>query len=149
MADPATTGALVAWALSLGGEAIVKGAVGEAIKDAYKALKAKVSVRAAGDVAELEKTPDSNTRKAVIAERVDRLSQEDQELLRDMAHALARILKERAPAIGLDVGRLDALEVQLGNIAVTQGIGARIKEARVAGTFRTGDISVEPPPGKT
>lgn len=148
MADPVTIGALIAWALSLGGEAIVKGAVGEAVKDAYKALKTKVSVWAAGDVAELEETPDSNTRKAVIAETVDRLSREDQESLRDLAQALAGKLKEQAPAIGLDVGRLDTLEVQLGNITVTQGIGARIEEARVAGTFRTGDISVGSQPGK-
>ncbi len=43
MPDPVTAGALVAWALGLGGEAIVKGAVGEAVKDAYQALRAKIS----------------------------------------------------------------------------------------------------------
>jgi len=30
----------------------------------------------------------------------------------------------------------------------TQGIGARIQEADLSGTFRTGDISVGTPPGK-
>jgi hypothetical protein len=42
VADPITVGVLVAGALSLGGEA-VKTAVGEVVKDAYKALKAKLA----------------------------------------------------------------------------------------------------------
>jgi tetratricopeptide (TPR) repeat protein len=123
MTDPITVGALVAWALGLGGEAIVKGAVGEAVKDAYQALKTRVSRWAAGDVEALENTPNSNTRQAVIAETVNQLSREDQEALRDLAQALAGKLKEQAPAIGLDVGRLDALEVQLGNISARQHHG--------------------------
>ena len=128
MTDPVTVGTLVVGAFSLGGEAIVKSAVGEAVKDAYKALKTKMSIWAANDVGELEKTPVSNTRKAVIVEAIDRLSQEDQEVLRDLAQMLTGKLKEQAPMIGLDVGRLDALEIQLGNITVTQGIGARIQQ---------------------
>lgn len=148
MADPITVGELVAWALSLGSEAIVKSAVGEAVKDGYKALKSKVSVWAPSDVEELEKTPVSETRRAVIAERVDHLSQEHQDALRDLARTLTGKLKEQAPTIGLDVGQLDALDVQLGNITVIEGVGARVQEARVAGTFRTGDISAGRPPGK-
>jgi hypothetical protein len=148
MAEPVTVGALVAWALSLGAEAIVKGALGEAAKDAYKALKTRVATWVAGDVGELEKTPTSNTRKAVIAEAVDQLSPEDQQALRDLAQTLTGKLREQAPTIGLDIGRLDALEVQLGNITVTHGTGVRIGQADVAGTFRTGDITVGPAPGK-
>lgn len=147
MADPVTIGAVVAWALSLGGEAIVKGSLGEATKDAYKALKTSVSRWAASDVGELEKAPASNTRKAVIAEMIDQLSRGDQEMLRDLAQTLTDKLKEEAPTIGLDVGRLTALEVQLGNVTVSHGTGARIQEANVAGTFRTGDIEVRSTPG--
>ena len=57
MADPVTVGVLVSWALGLAGEAIIKGATGEAVKDAYQALKGKLSGWAAGDVGELEKAP--------------------------------------------------------------------------------------------
>jgi hypothetical protein len=146
-ADPITIGVLVASALSLGGEA-VKTAVGEGVKDAYKALKAKAAAWAAGDVAELEKTPSSDARKAVIAEVVNNLPADDRGELRDLAQALTSRLKEAAPAIGLDIGRLDALGVELGNIVVTEGVGTRIQEAHVSGTFRTGDISVGSPPGK-
>jgi hypothetical protein len=45
-------------------------------------------------------------------------------------------LKREAPIIGLDVGRLDALQVELGRIMVTEGIGARIQEAQVGGRSR-------------
>ena len=147
MADPITVGMLVAGALSLGGEA-AKTAVGEAVKDAYKSLKAKLAIWAAGDVAELEKTPRSDLRKAVIAEVVNNLPAKDQHELRGMAQVLATNLKEAAPAIGLDIGQLDALAVELGKIIVTEGVGTRIQEAHVAGTFRVGDISVGPLPGK-
>ena len=146
MADPITVGVLVAGALSLGGEA-VKAAVGEVVKDAYKALKAKLAGWAAGDVAELERTPGSDARKAVIAELVNNLPAKDQEELRTLAQALTSRLKEEAP-IGLDIGRLDALAVELGNIVVTEGVGTRIQEARISGTFKTGDISVGSSPGK-
>ena len=147
MADPMTIGMLVAGALSLGGEA-VKAAISETVKDAYKALKDKLAVWAGGDMAEVENMPLSDARKAVIAKIVNNLPMEDQENLRDLAHTLTIRLREAAPAIGLDIGRLDALAVELGQITVTEGVGVRIQEAHVAGTFRTGDISVGSPPGK-
>jgi hypothetical protein len=148
MPDPVTLGVLVAAALSMAGEATLKGAVGEAVKDAYKALKERVSHWAFSDVEALEKAPASITRQAVIAEIVDARPKDDQESLRVLAETLVAGLKESAPVIGLDIGRLTALEVDLGNITITEGIGARIEEARVEGTFKTGDISVGTPPGK-
>jgi hypothetical protein len=148
MPDPVTLGALVAAALSMGGEATLKGAVGAAVKDAYKLLKEKVSHWAFSDAEALEKTPASTTRQAVIAEIVNARPKEDQESLRVLAETLVAGLKQSALVIGLDIGRLTALEVDLGNITVTEGIGARIEESRVDGTFKTGDISVGTPPGK-
>jgi hypothetical protein len=145
--DPITVGMLVAGALSLGGEAI-KTAVGEAVKDAYKALKAKLTTWAAGDVAELEKMPHSDLRKAVIAEVVNNLRAEDQDELRGLAHALTTKLSESGSAIGLDIGKLRALQVELGRITVRDGIGARIQDADIAGTFKTGDILIGSSPEK-
>ncbi len=86
-------------------------------------------------------------RQTVIAEIIDAQSEDDRKALRVLAEALVANLKECAPAIGLDVGRLTALEVQLGNLSVTNGIGARIAEANV-GTFKTGDISAGSRSGK-
>jgi hypothetical protein len=147
MVDPVTVGSLVAGALSMTAEAVLRGAVGEAVKDGYKALKEKVSHWASGEVTALEATPSSSGRQTVIAEIIDAQSEEDRKSLRDLAEALIAKLKECAPAIGLDIGRLTALEGQLGNLTVTSGIGARITEANV-GTFKTGDISVGGPSRK-
>ena len=141
MSDPITVGALVAGALGMVAEALLKGSVGEAAKDAYKGLKEKVSHWASADVAELEKAPKSIPRKAVIAEIIDSQSPEDQESLRVLAGQLLEKLKANPQAVGLDIGRLTALEVQLGDLTVTSGVGARIEEANV-GTLTTGKISV-------
>ncbi len=147
MVDPVTVGSLVAGALSMAAGAVLKGTVGEAVKDGYKALKEKVSHWASGEVTALEATPSSIGRQTVIAEIIDAQSEDDRNSLRVLAEALVAKLKECAPAIGLDIGRLTALEVQLGNITVTSGIGARIKEANVE-TLKTGDILVGDPSGK-
>jgi hypothetical protein len=107
MPDPITVGVLVVAALRLGAEAVVKTAVGEAVKDAYAALKNKISVWAASDVTALEKEPNSTVRQAVITEIVDNLSAADRDALRSLAQVLANKLEKQAPKIvGLDVGRL-------------------------------------------
>jgi len=149
MADPITVGVLVVEALRLAAEEVVKGTVGEVVKDAYKQLKSKLSLWAAHDVEALEKQPNSKARQAVIAETVDDLSATDRDSLRSLAQALTEALEKQAPEIvGLDIGKLKALHAELGNITVTAGIGARIKEADVE-TFRTGNLSVGVPPGKS
>ena len=43
MVEPVTIGSLVVGALVLAAEAVVKTSVGEAVKDAYSALKARIS----------------------------------------------------------------------------------------------------------
>jgi len=147
MADPVTIGAFAASALAMAGEAALKGAVGEAVKDAYKDLKSRVAKWAGSDVEALEKTPASLARRAVVAEVIDNQSEEEQAALHVLAHELVAALK-RSGAIGLDVGRLEAREVQLGDITVREGTGARMDEVRVQGTFSTGNITVGGPAKK-
>ncbi len=149
MTDPITVGVLVAEALRLGAEEVVKGTVGELVKDAYQKLKGKLSTWFANDVEALEKQPSSKARQAVVAESVDGLPPADAAVLRSLAQTLTEALEARGPEnIGLDIGRLKALNAELGNITVTSGIGARIEDADV-GTFKTGDLSVGVPPGKS
>jgi hypothetical protein len=147
MADPATIGALAASALAMAGEAALKSAVGEAVKDAYKALKGRVAKWAGSDVEALERTPASAARRAVVAEVIDNQSGEEQAALHVLAHELVAALK-RGGTIGLDIGRLEAIEVQLGDITVREGTGARMEEVRVQGTFSTGNITVGGPAKK-
>jgi hypothetical protein len=141
MADPVTIGVLTASALAMAGEAALKGAVGEAAKDAYKTLKSRVAQWAGSDVGALEKTPASQARRAVVAEAVDSQSGEEQAALRRLAQELLAALK-RSGMVGLDIGRLEALEVKLGDITVAEGTGARFEEVRAHGTFSAGNISV-------
>ena len=144
MADAVTVGSLVAGVLSMAAEAVLKGAVGEAVKDGYKTLKEKISRWASGDVVELEKTPGSAARQAVIAEIIDAQSEEDRKSLRDLAGALAAKLKESAP-VGLDIGRLTDVETHLRTVTVTQGFGVRINEARGGGgQVKVDELNVGP-----
>lgn len=147
MVDPATVGSLVAGALSMAADAALKGAVGEAVKDGYKVLKGKISHWASDEVAMLEAAPSSKGKQLAVAEIIDAQSDDDRAALRVLAETLVTRLRESAPMIGIDIGRLTALEAHIGNITVTSGIGARIEEAKI-GTFKTGDILVGNRPGK-
>jgi hypothetical protein len=146
MVDPVTVGALVASALGLAGETLVKGAVGEAVKDSYKALKSKIARWAGDDVEALEKAPTSMARQAVVAEIIDAQRPEDVAEVSTLAEPLIAALK--AECVGLDVGRLEALEVRLGDITATDGTGVRMGDVRVHGTFSTGNINAGDTPGK-
>jgi hypothetical protein len=64
-----------------------------ATKDAYKALKAKVTRWASSEVAALEKTPESGARQAVLAEIIDNRPKEDQQAARELAEAVLKHLE--------------------------------------------------------
>jgi hypothetical protein len=149
MVEPVTIGALVVSALGMAGEAALKGSVGEAAKEAYQALKEKIATWIGTDLDILEKEPASKEHQTILAEILDRQPESDQKELRDLAGRLITTLKQSS-VVGLDVSYLEAMEVQLGNITVTEGAtGARFRDARISGTFRTGTIEVGPPLGKT
>jgi hypothetical protein len=150
MADPVTVGigVLVASALGMAGEAALKGAVGEAVKDVWKALKGKVAAWTGSDLEQLEKTPTSAARQAVVAEAIENRPADEKDEALSLARQLIAALKQPGGApVGLDIGRLTALEVQLGEISVTEGTGARIDEVR-AGTFKVGPIKAGGGAGK-
>lgn len=153
MTDAVTIGTLAAAALAMASDAAIKGVVGEAVKDAYKALKGKVARWAGADVEALEKSPASTARQSVVAEVVDARPAEDQASVKAIADALITAMKSEAlksgGPVGLDVGKLEALQVKLAAIAVTEGTGARFGEVKTSGTFEAGPINVGYPPEKT
>ncbi len=149
MADPLTVGTLAASALAMAGEAALKGVVGEAVKDAWKALKEKVGRWASSDLAALEKAPVSAGRQAVVAEAIDGRPDDEKAIVLALAEQLIKALREtRNDNFGLDVQRLEALEVQLGEITVTGGTGARFSDTKVHGKFSAGPIKVGGGSGK-
>ena len=148
MPDPITIGALAAAALSMTGEAMLKGAVGEVVKDAYKNLKDLVCSWAGADVEALEKSPTSPNRKGVIAEAIDAQPQVVQAQVKTLATALVAAMKDQTGGpVGLDVGKLKALQVDLASIRVESGTGARFGDVET-GVFRVGAIEVGSQPGK-
>ena len=149
LVDPVSMGSFAASVLSMAAEAALKAGVGEAVKDAYKALRDRLAPKAGDEIALLEKKPGSRHLQAAVAEVVDALPPADSTDVRALAEALLNHLQNAAPAIGLDIGRLKALEVDLGTITVTgPGTGVRIADAEVHGRFATGNITVGAPPGK-
>lgn len=144
MTDPLTIGGFVASVIAIAAPEAIKSAVGESVKDAYKALKKKLWPCASTEVATLEGAPGSKGKQLAVAEVIDAQPNDEQATLLALAEILVATLKESAPALGLDIGRLTALEVQLGNITVTHGTGVRIAETNVE-TFKVGDISVTRP----
>jgi hypothetical protein len=147
MSDLATIGVVVSSVLAMAAEAVVKSGVGEAAKDAYKALKERVSRWASGEAATLEAAPSSKGRQLAVAEIIDAQSQGDKDALLALAEIVITKLKENAPAIGADFNRVTDLEIQLGNITVTSGIGVRVTDAR-GGTVKIGDMVVGDRSGK-
>ncbi len=142
MSDPVTIGALAASALAMASEAMLKGAVGEAVKDAYGALKRTLGRWAKSDVDALRSDPESSGRQMVIAEAIDqRATAEDKVRIQALAEALVSALKSGGP-VGLDIQRLESLGARFGEISVTDGVGVRIGEAIVHGVFEAGPISV-------
>lgn len=146
-----TVGGIVASALAMAAEAALKGTVGNLVKDLYKRLKEKVAPWGrSDDVDALEKEPGSGARCAVVAEVVDAQPADEQAAARKLAQELIAALKQTGPSVGLDMRRLEAKEVELGRITVTQkgGIGAIIDEVHLEGSFKAGDIQVGQPAKK-
>lgn len=150
MLDAATIGSLASLVLGMASEAALKGAVGEAAKDAYKALKAKIAQWAASDVDALEHNPTSAARRAVVAELVDGLSENDKASVKALATELAEALTSNAGngPVGIDIGILEAARVQLGQLTVTEGVGFRAEQVRTSGDFELKDLKVGGATGK-
>jgi hypothetical protein len=147
MADPVTIGALAASALAIAAGEVVKTGVGEAVKDAYKNLKAKIAAWAGADVEALAAEPDSAGRQLIVAEKIDRQSPDELAEVRTLVLMLNDALREaaKAGAAGIDVGRLEAARVQLEGINVSDGVGFRAAEVKTTGDFTARDINVGKP----
>jgi hypothetical protein len=147
MTDPGTIGAITASALAMTGEIGLKTVVGVAVKDAYEALKNRVRRWAPSEVNALEKSPAWEELQVTLGRIIDGQSAKDKAAVRSLANELIGALKH-SPIVGLDIGRLDALEVQIGAIMVAEGIGVRIGEAEVAGKFSINKVTVGRTSGK-
>ncbi len=144
MIDPVTVGALAASLLAMAAKEALKTGVGEAVKDAYAKLKTKIAGWAGADVEALAKEPDSAGRQLTVAETINRQSPSDLAEVRTLALALNEALSEaaRSGAMGIDVGRLEAAQVQLEGFDIAHGTGFRADEVKTPGDFTARNFTV-------
>ncbi len=147
MVDPTTIGALAASLLAMAGQEIVKTGVGEAVKDGYKNLKAKIAGWAGADVEALAADPDSAGRQLIVAETINRQPPIELAEIRTLALALNDALREaaKAGAVGIDIGRLEAARVHLQEINVSEGVGFRADAVKTTGDFTVDALNVGKP----
>ena len=122
MADPSTIGGMVSRVFA---EATLQV---EASKDAYKALKKKLSCRAASDVFALERNPGSAARRAVIAEAVDQLPEDEKISVKTLAAELAEALGTNVGQgpVAIDVRRVAADRTTLEGIDVRESTARKV-----------------------
>ncbi|KJV09343.1 hypothetical protein VZ95_12150 [Elstera litoralis] len=126
-------------------DAIGKATVGEAVKDAYKALKAQMPW-AADSLAALEQQPQSKGRQMVLQESLEERPATELAALEPLAQALLDHLRREHPApVGVDIRKLEAVNFRVGTLSVEEGTGVRIEEAKLSGDVSFDQITV----GKT
>lgn len=144
MPDSATIGSIAAAALAMGAEVALKAGVGEAIKDAYKALKDCVSKWAQPELNALEGAPTSKGKQLAVAEVLDSAPPDETAEIRLLVAALQRSLRDTAAsgAIAIDTEKLEADSVRLREIDISSGTGIRAKEIKVSGEFSMENLRV-------
>lgn len=118
---------------------MAQGALGEAGKGAYNALKTALAKWAGHDASKVEAKPDSDMRKAALAEEIDERNDDEKIDLAELAKALVaevRKEKEARGPVGAEIGTLSAMEVQLGTITARRGTGFKADRVDTKGTFR-------------
>lgn len=137
MGDPAsmTVGGLIAGALAAGAGAFANGVLNEAAKDAYGRVRQIVVRWASSDVEALEVAAKADQptekREAVLAEAIDAQPEEAVAEAEAFAAALVELLRQEVAArepVGIDVGKLEAVHVDLRNMKVREGTGFRAVE---------------------
>ena len=138
-------------ALSFGAAAFTAGALNEAGKDAYEALKSAVMrITSPGDIQKLEENPNSQSRQGVITEELEKANVSEDPELAALAEALLAALKETGKstgAIGVSIEDVEAINVRLQRITAS-GTGASIKKSKLAGDIEISDIDAGATPGK-
>jgi hypothetical protein len=113
LADAVNLGMLAASALSLAAEAVLRGVVEETTKDRYEALRDKVAQWAARYVDALEKRPSSKARAAILSKVINSRAADDRAEVRALTAALLAALNSSLDTTGIDIGRLEEMNVQL------------------------------------
>ncbi len=140
-------------ALALGAAAALKEVSGQAVKDAYGALKALIQRKYAQvPLAELEAKPDSKDRRGVIEEKLTAAGAVDDEELLQRAKALLEAVHQQAPetaaAIGVDLEEVRGAALRIADV-IAPGTGVKLRKGEFSGNIdiigvRAGQEGVDP-----
>jgi hypothetical protein len=138
-------------ALALGAAAAAKDIGGQAIKDAYVALKAFiVSHYPRVSVDPLEQVPESKARRGVVEEDLQVANAAADTELATLAKKLTDLVQQQAPAaaaaIGIDLKDVQAVSLRLSDIAAA-GTGVRVEQGRFSGDIVISSVRAGLPPG--
>jgi len=127
-----TVGAFVVSVLTKAAEAGFGEAAKSAAKDAYEALKARLSPSAGSKVVTLEAAPDSEKTQNALIEIIDRQSQQERDALRVLAEALIDASKGSGePSVALAFRDLEDVAVNLKRIeAEGGGVGVQFENVK-------------------
>jgi hypothetical protein len=144
----------VALSLALGAGTIAgKEVVSGLVKDAYTALKNLIQSRyPTASIEQLERAPDSESRRAVIEEDlIAARAGEDSELL-DLAHQLTELIRQQMPnaaaAIGIDFKQVEAANLRLADV-VASGTGVKLEQGKFSGDIEIRGVRAGVLPGNT
>jgi hypothetical protein len=136
---------MIVMSLALGAAAEAgKATVGEAVKDAYAALKRLMKTRFPSvSVDLLEQAPESKNRQLVVAEDLETHgAQNDSEVLaavQVLMKAVEQSEPQLAASIGVDLKDIEAANLRLTNI-VASGTGVSVKKANLSGDLEIRDV---------
>ena len=135
---------VIVTALATGGAAAFKDTTEAVIKDLYAGLKTLIARKYASfNVAELEKKPESEIKRASTAEDLKEAGAEyDTELL-EKARALITALRQYDPgaatAIGIDLEDVEAQDFRAGKVD-SEGTGIRVRRGMFSGNIEIGEV---------
>ncbi|MGY2148826.1 hypothetical protein ACW9HM_05050 [Nocardia gipuzkoensis] len=126
--------AVVVSAIALGASSGVSDTAAQAVKDAYVGLKSLILRKYHGvDVSGLERKPDSESKKASLAEDLDDAGAAGDAELGAAAVAVLQAVRQHHPqVIGAEVNNLVAEALKISDIAST-GDGVRVVDSTISG----------------
>jgi hypothetical protein len=131
-------------ALAAGAAAGLKDTAADAVRDAYGSVKRLIRSRySAVDLGPLEGRPESDAKRASLAEDLESAGAgSDEELLalvRELVAAIERHDPTAAAAVGVDLEKVKAASLRVGGV-VAEGTGVRVRESEFAGDIEITDV---------
>jgi hypothetical protein len=133
-------------ALALGAAAGLKGTAEQLIKDGYTTLKTLITSKfpqASASVDQLEHTPDSQARRAVVEENLTKVGAGHSAEILEQAKALLDMITHRAPhtseVIGVSLTDITGASLRIADI-LSSGSGVSLVGADIGGDITIQDV---------